>query len=63
MMTKFGVNSTRAQKNGPAVKQGERQEVITHLICPKCGARLERRCPSKDQCELAIKCPKCGEYL
>ena len=65
MMKKVGVNTTRFEKNGPAVKKGisvpKAERFSKRVVCPSCGARLEKTCDNEMLCEIStVKCPKCG---
>lgn len=64
MMTKTGVNTTRAEKRGPVVKEGATVSANTHkkiLKCAVCSAKLEKSCSSEIACELSsARCPRCG---
>lgn len=65
MLVKTGVNSTRAEKHGPIVKEGVKaSETRMHrksVRCPVCDARLEKSCPNEMVCEIStLQCPKCG---
>lgn len=65
MMTKRGINETKAEKTGPTVKQGitssKRHKKV--LKCA-CGALLEKECGDALTCEVSsVKCPKCGKLV
>lgn len=65
MLTKKGINTVRAEKSGPNVKQGiamqsnkRYKKVVT---CSNCSAKLEKDCPSELDCDISqLKCPRCG---
>ena len=65
MFTKLGIDTTRAMKNGPSVKQGiKAQSSQPHekiVTCSGCGKKLRKKCESAMVCEISIlKCPNCG---
>jgi len=66
MLKKFGVNSTRAEKQGPVVKNGinaEEQNYEKIVVC-SCGKKLVKSCPNKDVCDISVlQCPYCGSNI
>ena len=63
MMEKFGVNSTREEKQGPVVKNAIKtdDEPYERVVICSCGKKFVKQCPNKDVCEISIlKCPYCG---
>lgn len=66
MLKKYGINTTRAEKNGPTVRRGiavEKGKFVRTLSCP-CGAKLEKTCESEALCEITpARCPKCGRKI
>jgi len=61
MLTKFGINNTRAERSAPTVKDAAFTKVI---ICKNCGCKCEKSCPSEEICMASIlKCPKCGSDI
>jgi hypothetical protein len=65
MMVKRGINTTRAEKSGPNVKQGismpANRRYRKTVTCSNCNAKLEKECPSEFECETSrSKCPRCG---
>lgn len=66
MLEKFGVNSTRAEKSGPTVKNGIKMEDETYqkIVLCSCGKKFVKSCPNKDVCDISIlKCPHCGNDI
>lgn len=64
MLKKFGVNSTRAEKKGPVVKNGIKDEPYEKVVLCACGKKFVKSCPNKDVCDISVlKCPHCGENI
>lgn len=65
MMVKKGINSTRAEKQGPTVKQGIDSKGHKKTVrCPNCKSVLEKCCSNELVCEISIMtCPKCGNKV
>lgn len=61
MLVKNGINTTRAQKDGPTMRKGIVGSVKKIVTCSVCKCKLEKSCPNEMMCEISIlKCPKCG---
>lgn len=61
MLKKFGVNTTRALKSGPVVKDAVEEKDHSKVVTCSCGAKLEKRCRNEYVCETSVmRCPKCG---
>jgi len=61
MLKKFGVNSTRSEKNGPVVKNAIEEKRAEKIVVCGCGKKFIKSCPNKDVCDISIlKCPHCG---
>jgi hypothetical protein len=59
MMTKTGVNTTRAEK-----RTAGKSLVRKVVRCKSCGRKFEKTCPSDGACEIVhTTCPKCGGEL
>lgn len=64
MLTKFGVNSTKAEKRCPAIKTGAAKLMIERMVTCRCGKRFVKSCPNEVACEIStFKCPHCGATL
>ena len=65
MLVKRGINSTRAEKTGPTVKQGISAKTHKKIVrCSSCNSVLEKTCSDALVCEISsMKCPKCGELV
>lgn len=67
MFIKTGINSTRAEKNGPVVQGGLPRtagKTCKIVRCPSCKKSFEKSCSSELACEISsAKCPTCGETL
>lgn len=63
MIKKFGINSTRAEKKGPVVKNGLNEKIEREITCA-CGKKFMKSCPNELYCEIsAFHCPHCGAEL
>jgi hypothetical protein len=63
MLNKYGVNSIRAEKKGPLVKDGIKRKVEKTIVCA-CGKKFVKDCPSETLCELSsFFCPYCGAEI
>lgn len=61
MMEKFGVNSTRAEKTGPVVKNAIEEKRAEKIVTCKCGKTFVKSCPNEDVCAISVlTCPHCG---
>lgn len=61
MMNKFGINSTRAEKSGPVVKDAIIEQRAEKIVVCSCGKKFIKSCPNQDVCDISIlKCPHCG---
>lgn len=61
MLKKFGINTTRAEKTGPKVKQGITTASFTRVVTCSCGKKFEKSCPSEMACDITMfTCPHCG---
>lgn len=64
MLKKFGINSTRAEKTGPTVKQGLTAGSFKRMITCSCGKKFEKACPSEMACDISMfTCPHCGSTI
>lgn len=61
MMKKLGVNTTRAEKSGPVVKNAIKEKPYEKVVICSCGKKFVKSCPNKDVCDISVlKCPACG---
>lgn len=61
MLKKFGINSTRAEKKGPTVKNAIAEERHEKVVLCSCGKKFVKSCPNADVCDISVlKCPHCG---
>ena len=63
MLKKFGVNSTRAEKQGPTVKNAikDGDDRFERVVVCSCGKKFVKSCPNKDVCDISVmQCPFCG---
>ena len=64
MMKKIGINTTRAQKQGPTQKNAIGKKVCKKVITCSCGAKLEKACENEYVCDVSVlTCPKCGKKV
>jgi len=66
MLKKFGVNTTRAEKTGPTVKNAIKveEEAVERLVVCSCGKKFMKKCANKDLCDISVfTCPYCGASI
>lgn len=64
MMKKLGINTTRAEKAGPVVKNGIKEDSYERVVICSCGKKFVKSCPNKDVCDISVlKCPHCGANI
>lgn len=64
MLKKFGINTTRAEKRGPNVKQGISEGSFKRVITCACGRKFEKSCPNEMACDITMfTCPHCGATI
>jgi hypothetical protein len=64
MLKKIGINTSRAKKNGPNVKDGISRKKFAKVVVCSCGAKLEKSCENEYVCDISVLlCPKCGKQI
>lgn len=64
MLTKLGINTVRAEKVGPNVKEGINHSTHAKIVKCTCGKSFEKNCPSEAACDVSsFECPNCGNRI